>query len=101
VQTVLLQRMDGTQYASTDIAHAKAVTAVRFKRPTKAFEDALSAGGAGLRVLALDGAMPFQGGLPIIADGKIVGAIGVSGGTPSQDGLIAAAGAAAVAAGSK
>ena len=88
--------MDGTQAASVAIAADKARSAARFKRPTKALQDVLAAGGAGLRLLALEGAVPVEGGLPLIADGKIVGAIGVSGGTSEQDGQCAKAGADAV-----
>jgi uncharacterized protein GlcG (DUF336 family) len=90
---VLFEKMDGTQAASVNIAVDKARSAARFKRPTKALQDALAAGGAGLRLLALEGAVPVEGGLPLIADGKIVGAIGVSGGTSEQDGQCAKAGA--------
>jgi uncharacterized protein GlcG (DUF336 family) len=63
-----------------------------FKRPTKVFEDGVAAGGAGLRLLRLEGAVPIEGGLPLVMDGKIVGAIGVSGGTAQQDGVAAKAG---------
>jgi uncharacterized protein GlcG (DUF336 family) len=90
---VFFEKMDGTQGASINIAQDKARSAARFKRPTKALQDALAAGGAGLRLLALEGAVPVEGGLPLIADGKIVGAIGVSGGTSEQDGQCAKAGA--------
>ena len=90
---VYFEKIDGTQAASVQIAQDKARSAARFKRPTKALQDALAAGGAGLRLLALEGAVPVEGGLPIIMDGKIVGAIGASGGTSDQDGLAAKAGA--------
>jgi uncharacterized protein GlcG (DUF336 family) len=90
---VFFEKMDGTQAASVNIAVDKARSAARFKRPTKALQDALAAGGAGMRLLALEGAVPVEGGVPIIADGKIVGAIGVSGGTSEQDGQCAKAGA--------
>ena len=90
---VFFEKMDGTQAASVNIAVDKARSAARFKRPTKALQDALAAGGAGLRLLALEGAVPVEGGIPLIADGKIVGAIGVSGGTSEQDGQCAKAGA--------
>src|SRR6476620_3100137 len=90
---VFFEKMDGTQAASVNIAMDKARSAARFKRPTKALQDALAAGGAGMRLLALDGAVPVEGGVPLIADGKIVGAIGVSGGTSEQDGQCAKAGA--------
>jgi glc operon protein GlcG len=90
---VYFEKMDGTQAASVQIAQDKARSAARFKRPTKALQDGLAAGGAGLRLLALQGAVPVEGGLPIIMDGKIVGAIGASGGTSEQDGQTAKAGA--------
>src|SRR3954471_1461244 len=90
---VYFEKMDGTQAASVQIAQDKARSAARFKRPTKALQDALAAGGAGLRLLALEGAVPVEGGLPIIMGGKIVGAIGASGGTSEQDGQTAKAGA--------
>jgi uncharacterized protein GlcG (DUF336 family) len=76
-----------------NIAVDKARSAARFKRPTKALQDVLAAGGEGLRLLALQGAVPVEGGLPIVMDGKVVGAIGVSGGTSAQDGQCAKAGA--------
>jgi uncharacterized protein GlcG (DUF336 family) len=90
---VYFEKMDGTQVASVNIAQDKARSSVRFKRPTKAMQDILAAGGAGVRFLALQGAIPVEGGLPLIMDGKIVGAIGASGGTSDQDGLAAKAGA--------
>ena len=93
---VYFEKMDDTQVGSVDVAIAKARSAARFKRPTKAFQDALAAGGEGLRILALNGAVPVDGGLPLVVGGKVVGAIGMSGGTSAQDGQAAAAGAAAV-----
>lgn len=93
---VYFEKVDGTQAASTVVAIDKARSAARFKRPTKAFQDVLAAGGEGLRLLALQGAVPVEGGLPLVSDGKIVGAIGLSGGTSAQDGQCAAAGAAAL-----
>jgi uncharacterized protein GlcG (DUF336 family) len=90
---VYFEKLDGTQAASTLIAVDKARSSVRFKRPTKALQDALAAGGDGLRMLALQGAVPVEGGIPLIEGGKIVGAIGVSGGTSTQDGQCAKAGA--------
>ena len=93
---VYFEKVDGTQAASVNIAIDKARSAARFKRPTKALQDALAAGGEGWRVLALQGAVPVEGGVPLIADGKIVGAVGLSGGTSAQDGQCAAAGAAAL-----
>ena len=93
---VYFERMDDTQVGSANVAIDKARSAARFKRPTKAFQDALAAGGEGLRILSLSGAVPVDGGVPIIVGGKIVGAIGVSGGTSAQDGQVAAAGVAAL-----
>ena len=93
---VYFEKMDNTQNGSVAIAVDKARSAALFKRPTKAFQDALAAGGEGLRILALQGAVPVDGGLPIIAAGKIIGAIGASGGTSAQDGVVAKAGADAV-----
>jgi uncharacterized protein GlcG (DUF336 family) len=91
---VYFERMDHTQVGSVDIAQAKARSAARFKRPTKAFQDALAAGGEGWRILSLEGAVAVEGGIPLMSGGKIVGAIGASGGTSQQDGVTAAAGAA-------
>ena len=90
---VYFEKMDGTQAASVAIAQDKARSAARFKRPTKVFQDGLAAGGVGLRLLALQGAVPVEGGLPLVMDGKIVGAVGASGGTSEQDGQTAKAGA--------
>jgi uncharacterized protein GlcG (DUF336 family) len=92
-ELVYFERIDGTQAASPTVAIEKARSAARFKRPTKALQDALAAGGEGLRILRLDSAVPIEGGLPLLMDGKIVGAIGVSGGTSQQDGQCAQAGA--------
>jgi glc operon protein GlcG len=90
---VYFEKMDATQNGSVDVAIDKARSAARFKRPTKAFQDALAAGGEGWRVLRLTGAVPIEGGVPLVQEGKIVGAIGVSGGTSPQDGQCANAGA--------
>ena len=90
---VYFEKMDDTQVGSTQVAIDKARSAARFKRPTKAFQDGLAAGGAGLRLLALNGAVPVEGGIPLVQNGKIVGAIGCSGGTSEQDGVCATAGA--------
>jgi glc operon protein GlcG len=92
-ELVFFEKVDGTQAASVNISIDKARSSARFKRPTKALQDALAAGGAGLRMLALQGAVPVEGGTPLLMDGKIVGAIGVSGGTSEQDGQVAAAAA--------
>ncbi len=89
---VFLEKMDGTQTGSVDVALGKARTAALFKRPTKVFQDVLAAGGDGLRILGLHGAVPIEGGLPLLLDGKIVGAIGMSGGSSAQDGVAAKAG---------
>lgn len=93
---VYFEKMDGTQLASVKIAQEKARAAVQFKRPTKALEEALAVGGDGLRILGLPGAVPVEGGIPLVVGGKIVGAIGVSGGTSPQDGQCAGAGAAVI-----
>lgn len=97
-QLVSLDRLDGAQFGSAEIARQKAWSAVAFKRPTKAFQDMLEAGGSGLRTLKLEGVMPVDGGLLLVLDGHIVGGIGVSGVLPAQDGQIAKAGADALAA---
>lgn len=94
-QLVLLERLDHAQFGSTAVAISKAKTAVRFKRPTKAFEDALSQGGIHLRLLTVSEATAVDGGIPLLRDGKIVGAIGVAGMLPEQDAHVASAGAAA------
>jgi uncharacterized protein GlcG (DUF336 family) len=94
---VYFERMDDTQSGSVTVAQAKARSAALFKRPTKAFQDALAAGGEGLRVLALEGAVPVEGGVPLVVNGAIAGAIGLSGGTSAQDGQCAQAGVAAIA----
>jgi len=88
---IYLERMDETQIGSIEVAQQKAHSAVSFKRPTKVFEDAVAGGRTA--ILKLPGAIPVEGGLPLIADGKIVGAIGCSGGTSQQDGVVAKAGA--------
>jgi glc operon protein GlcG len=94
---VAFSKMDNTQHASVDIALGKAVTANNLKRPTKALQDSIAQGGANLRILGQPGITPLEGGVPIIVDGKIVGAIGVSGVLSNQDAECAMAGAAAVA----
>lgn len=89
---VLMQRMDDTQLGSLNVAQKKAYTAAAFRRSTKVFEDGIAAGGIGMRILGNEQAMPIEGGLPIMLNGKIIGAIGVSGVTSQQDGIIAKAG---------
>ena len=90
---VMMHRLDGTQIAPIRIAEGKARTALEFRRPSKALEDAVAGGGAGLRLLALEGVTPLEGGVLIQAGGRIIGAIGVSGVTSAQDAQIARAGA--------
>src|SRR5262249_11259030 len=90
---VMLQKLENTQTGSVRVAEGKARTALEFRRPTKALEDVIAGGGVGLRLLRLEGATPLEGGVPIVADGKIVGAIGVSGVLSSQDAQVARAGA--------
>ena len=85
-----LQRIDGTQTGSIEVAIQKARTAQAFKRPTKVFEDAIAGGRNAL--IALHGALPLEGGLPIMVGGQLVGAIGVSGVKSTEDGQIAKAG---------
>jgi glc operon protein GlcG len=93
---VYFEKMDNTQYGSVRVAIDKARSAALFRRPTKAFQDALAGGGAGMRILELHGAMAIEGGVPIMSGGKIIGAIGASGGTAEQDGQVAGAGAAVI-----
>lgn len=93
---VYYEKMDATQIGSANVAIDKARSAALFKRPTKTYQDALAAGGDGLRILRVQGAVPVEGGIPILVDGKIAGAIGVSGGTAAQDGQCAKAGAEAL-----
>ena len=90
---VATARLDNTQLGSILVAEGKARTAVLYRRSSKAFEDALAGGGIGLRVLGLQNALPYEGGVPIMVDGKVIGAIGVSGMLPTQDGQVANAGA--------
>ena len=90
---VYFEKMDGTQNGSVEVSIEKAKTSALFRRPSKSFQDALAAGGDGLRLLRLTGAMPVDGGTPIIVGGRLVGALGVSGGSSEQDGRVAAAGA--------
>ena len=90
---VLLQRMDDAQLGSIHIAQKKAYTAAALRRPTKVFEDGLT---ASVKALGIDQVIPVEGGLPIYVNGKIIGSIGVSGVTSQQDGLVAKAGAEAL-----
>ena len=93
---VYYEKMDNTQLASAQICISKARSAALFKRPTKALQDALANGGMGLRVLRLEGAVPVEGGFPIVSEGKIIGAIGVSGDSSEHDSQCAKAGADAI-----
>jgi len=97
---VLLHRLDHAQFGSIEVAVAKAEAAVKYKRPTKVLEEALAQGGVHLRLLAIPGATPIDGGIPLVRDGRIVGGIGVAGMLPTQDAQVAAAGAAALVAAS-
>ena len=91
---VYFEKMDSTQIASVQVSIQKAASATLYKRPTKKLQDALAGGGVGLRVLRLDRAIPVEGGLPLVsADGKIIGAIGCSGDTSENDGIVCQAGA--------
>lgn len=90
---VYFEKMDATQIGSIQIAIDKARSAAMFKRSTKVFENTLAAGGGNLRILGLAGAVPVEGGLPLLSDDKIIGAIGVSGGLAHEDGVVAEAGA--------
>lgn len=93
---VMMHKLDNAQLAAVDASFAKAQTALAFKLPSKLLEEAVTAGGAGLRLIGAKNVFPVEGGLPIIVDGKIVGAIGVSGGLSGQNGQIATAGVAAI-----
>ena len=87
---VHLAKLDNTQYGSIDVAIQKAQTSAAFKRATKVFEDAIVAGRNA--IIGLKGALPLEGGLPIIHDGKVIGAVGVSGMKSTEDGQVAKAG---------
>lgn len=89
-ELILFQKMDNVQMASVDISQAKARTAARMRRPTKALDDAVT--GGRLAMLAVEGVLPLEGGVPVIHNGVVIGAVGVSGVTSAQDAQIAAAG---------
>lgn len=93
---VMLHKMDGAQYGSIVIAQRKAETALDFKRPTKAFQDLVAGGGVGVRALSMPNVIALEGGLPIFVDGRIIGAIGVSGMSSTDDAQVARAGIAAL-----
>jgi len=82
--------VDGVQTGSIQVAIRKAQAAAAFKRPTRLFEEAVAEGRTVL--IALPGGMPFEGGVPITVDGQVIGAVGISGVTAQQDGMIAQAG---------
>jgi uncharacterized protein GlcG (DUF336 family) len=87
---ITLRRMDGTQVGSVEVAMKKAETAVKFKRPTKVFEEAVK--GGNVHIMTLPNVTAVEGGLPITHNGQVIGSIGVSGVTSAQDGIIAASG---------
>ena len=93
---VAMERMDGTQYGSLRVAEGKAQGALDFRRSSKVLEDTIATGGVGLRFLSIPGVVTIEGGELLIAGDKIVGAIGVSGGTSAQDGQVARVGVAAL-----
>ena len=93
---VYYEKMDNTQLGSANVAIDKARSAALYKRPTKALQDALAAGGEGWRILRVQGAIPVEGCIPLVMDRKIVGAIGVSGASSAQDAQCAKAGADAI-----
>jgi len=93
---VLFEKMDQAQLGSVQVAVAKAETAVNFRRPTKAFEDAIAAGGVGVRLTTMKSIIALEGGILLLEHGQVIGAIGVSGMQSSQDAEVARAGAAAV-----
>jgi glc operon protein GlcG len=91
---VAFGRMDGAQLGSVAVSEDKARTSVKFRRPTKAFEEAIQKGD--IRTLTIDDVMGSRGGIPLIEDGKLIGAIGCSGGAGSQDEVACLVGAATV-----
>ena len=93
---VYLEKLDDTQVGSVKVAEEKARSAAIFKRPTKMLQDVLARGGDGLRVLRLQGAIPVEGGVPLLVGGALVGALGISGGSSAEDGVCAEAGVAAL-----
>jgi glc operon protein GlcG len=93
---VYYEKLDNTQIGSANVSIGKARSAALFKRSTKVFQDMVAAGGAGIRVLSLENAVAIEGGIPIVVNGQIIGAIGVSGDASDHDGVCAQAGAAAL-----
>jgi glc operon protein GlcG len=94
---VMFHKIDNAQLSAVTVSEGKARTALEFKRPSKDLDDAIARGGAGNRLLALKDITPLEGGMPIVLDGRIVGAIGVSGAVSAQDAQVAKAGADALA----
>ncbi|MGD0023927.1 MAG: heme-binding protein [Xanthobacteraceae bacterium] len=94
---VMFHKIDNAQLSAVTTSEGKARTALEFKLPSKALDNAIAAGGAGWRLLALKDITPLEGGLPVVVDGKIIGAIGVSGVLSSQDAQVAKVGADALA----
>lgn len=90
---VAFEKLDDTQTASIDVAQDKARSSAIYRRPSKVFEDLVAGAGAGMRVLNLRNASTVEGGVPIAVGGKIIGAVGVSGVTSQQDGVVAKASA--------
>jgi len=93
---VMFHKIDNAQLSAIGVSEGKAQTALQFKRPSKDLDDAIARGGPGNRLLALKDITPLEGGLPIVLDGKIIGAIGVSGAVSAQDSQVAKAGIAAL-----
>jgi glc operon protein GlcG len=89
---VMFHKVDNAQLSAITVSEGKARTALQFKRPSKDLDDAIARGGPGNRLLALKDITPIEGGLPIVLDGKIIGAIGVSGAISAQDSQVAKAG---------
>ncbi|MFY9694404.1 MAG: heme-binding protein [Xanthobacteraceae bacterium] len=94
---VMFHKIDNAQLSAITTSEGKARTALEFKLPSKALDDAIANGGAGMRLLALKDITPLQGGVLVLVDGKIIGAVGVSGALSAQDEQVARAGAAALA----
>jgi uncharacterized protein GlcG (DUF336 family) len=90
---VMFHKIDNTQLSAITASEGKARTSLEFKRPSKVLDDAIAAGGAGMRLLAIKDITPIEGGILVVVDGKITGAIGVSGALSTQDAQIAKAGA--------
>ena len=93
---VAFVKRDNTQTGSVQVAQDKAITAALYKRPSKVFQDAVAGGGAGVRVMGLHDVTAVEGGLPLVVDGKIIGAVGVSGVASDEDSIVAQAGVAAL-----